>query len=342
MAQSRKANGICFYSSSTQKQFLLLATAGLLFDSQIRRNIAQTKLTVYNYVDLWKPDVTDNQPPRQKIISTVAMPLIGVAIAYFVTSCNIAPVSPPNQPKNRLLTVSVPQNPSTSPVNPPIQLSAQSHNLTFKVPVELQGKTVYQIKPKNGDKVIALTIDDGPWSKTTAQMLDILQQNDIKATFFWVGSALEANPELAKRVVAEGHAIGNHTWHHWYRQMDAATAQSEIERTAQLIYKTTGVKTNLFRPPGGFLNNGLAAYAKSQKHAVIMWSLTSADTDRHAKPQAFVNNVLKGAKSGAIVLMHDGGGDRYRTVQALPEMIRGLKQQGYRFVTVPQLLEMAQ
>lgn len=113
--------------------------------------------------------------------------------------------------------------------------------------------------PRNNEKVIALGIDDGPWPKTTLEMLDILKQNDVKVTFFWVGQALQANPDLAKREVGEGHAIGNHTWHHWYRRMDEATAKSEIDRTADLIYKTTGVKTALFRPPGGFLNNGLAA-----------------------------------------------------------------------------------
>ena len=94
----------------------------------------------------------------------------------------------------------------------------------------------------------------------------------------------------------------------------------------------------MFRPPGGVLNNGLAAYAKSQKYAVIMWSQTSADTDPHAKYQVFVKNVLRDAKPGGIVLMHDGGADRQRTVQALPQIISGLKQQGYRFVTVPELL----
>ncbi|WP_199327946.1 polysaccharide deacetylase family protein [Cylindrospermum sp. FACHB-282] len=277
--------------------------------------------------------MTDNHLQRQKILGVVA-------IAFFVTACSIAPSSPPKQLKSEPNSVSIPENPATSQANPQSQPAAKVENLTFSVPAKFQGKTVYKVQPSNSDKVIALTIDDGPWPKTTLEMLDILKQNDVKATFFWVGSALEAHPEIAKRVVAEGHAIGNHTWHHWYRKMDEATAKSEIERTAQLMYKTTGVKTSLFRPPGGFLNNGLAAYAKSQKQSVVMWSVTSADTDPHAKPQAFVNNVLKGAKPGAIVLMHDGGGDRYRTVKALPEMIRGLKQQGYRFVTVPQLLSM--
>jgi peptidoglycan/xylan/chitin deacetylase (PgdA/CDA1 family) len=171
-------------------------------------------------------------------------------------------------------------------------------------------------------------------------MLDILKQNDVKATFFWVGSSLQANPEIAKRVVAEGHAIGNHTWHHWYRRMDPATAKSEIEQTNELIYKTTAVKTSFFRPPGGFLNNGLAAYAQYQSNAVIMWSLTSADTNPRAKYQVFVKNVVKGAEPGSIVLMHDGGGNHERTVKALPKIIYRLKQQGYKFVTIPELLEM--
>ncbi|MEH2150187.1 polysaccharide deacetylase family protein [Nostoc sp.] len=279
--------------------------------------------------------MTDNYLKRQKIISIVA-------IAFSITACSIAPGTSPqsglNQPVSKIRTAL--QDPAKGQINAQLPPSAQVENPTFTVPAKFQGKTVYKVQPNNNEKVIALTIDDGPWPKTTLEMLDILKQNDVKATFFWVGQALQANPDLAKREVAEGHAIGNHTWHHWYRRMDEATAKSEIDRTADLIYKTTGVKTSLFRPPGGFLNNGLAAYAKSQKDAVIMWSLTSADTDPHAKPQAFVNNVLKGAKPGFIVLMHDGGGDRRRTVEALPQIISGLKQQGYRFVTIPELMQM--
>ena len=106
--------------------------------------------------------------------------------------------------------------------------------------------------------------------------------------------------------------------------MDEATAKSEIERTADFMYKTTVVKTSLFRPLGGILNNRFADVAKSQKYAVVMWSQTSADTDPHAKYQVFVKNVLRDAKPGGIVLMHDCGGDRQRTVQALPQIISGL------------------
>jgi peptidoglycan-N-acetylglucosamine deacetylase len=285
-------------------------------------------------VNFWNFDVTDNHRQRQRIIAVVAI-AASVAACSFVLSM----IVPLRANKPQQVTIRVPENQANGKVKSQLQPLV---NPTFSVPAKFQGKTVYRVQPSNNEKVIALTIDDGPWPKTTLQMLDILKQNDVKATFFWVGQALQANPEIAKQVVAEGHAIGNHTWHHWYKKMDAATAKSEIERTSELIYKITGVKTSLFRPPGGFLNNGLATYAKSQKNSVIMWSLTSADTDPRAKPQAFVNNVLKGAKPGAIVLMHDGGGDRHRTVQALPQIISGLKQQGYRFVTVPELLNNSQ
>lgn len=258
---------------------------------------------------------------------------IVVFYLFLITACSNSLKTGSNQsqiPKNPVLTSKKTEN-SPSP---------KPENLTFNPPPQLQGKILYKAEIPNQEKVIALTFDDGPWLGTTTQMLDILKQNNIKATFFWVGTAIQEHPEIAKIVVADGHAIGNHTWHHWYKQMDLATAKSEIEHTADLIYKTTRVKTALFRPPGGYLNNGLVTYAKSQKYAVVMWSQTSADTDPRAKYQVFVKNVLRDAQPGGIVLMHDGGGDRRRTVQALPGIIQGLKAKGYRFVTVPELLEM--
>jgi len=212
---------------------------------------------------------------------------------------------------------------------------------TFSVPKEFQGKTIAQTTLPLKEKVIALTFDDGPWPRTTQQVLDILKQNGIKATFFWIGNNVKNFPEIANSVVDAGHVIGNHTWHHWFRWMDATTAAREIESTAEIIYKTTGVKTSLFRPPGGFLNNGPAGYAKQHKYAVMIWSADSRDWFyRLASPSILVRNVLKEAKPGGIVLMHDGGGDRSKTVKALPEIIDGFRQRGYKFVTVPELLEL--
>jgi peptidoglycan/xylan/chitin deacetylase (PgdA/CDA1 family) len=208
------------------------------------------------------------------------------------------------------------------------------------VPKLFQGTTIYQAKLKPTDKVVALTFDDGPGPKNTVQVLEILKKNNVKATFFMVGSMVQAFPKIAKQVAQDGHVIGNHTWHHWYRRMDTATAAKEIDRTADIIYKTTGEKTSLFRPPGGYLNNGLVAYAKNHHYAVMMWSGESGDAERRS-PQVpgMVTNVIKSAKPGGIILMHDGGGNRAKTVKALPQMIADLKAEGYRFVTIPELLQ---
>ena len=215
---------------------------------------------------------------------------------------------------------------------------AQINSHIFTVPNEFQGKIIRQVQISTPDKVIALTFDDGPAPKYTQQVLQILKQQNIKATFFCVGEMVHYFPQIAKLEVADGHAIGNHTWHHWYRKMNLSVAAREIESTATAIYQTTGVKTFLFRPPYGILNNGVADYAKKNNYAIFMWSDDSTDY-RHPPVSRLVNNVLKDAKTGGIVLMHDGGGDRSHTVQALPQIIASLKQRGYKFVTIPELLE---
>ena len=214
-------------------------------------------------------------------------------------------------------------------------------SLLSAAPSSFAGKVIYEIKPAANKKVIALTFDDGPWENTTQQTLDILKKKNVKATFFVVGSALKNHPQLGKQIIAEGHAIANHTWNHWYHFMNPQAAALEIDRTSDLIYKVTGVKTNLFRPPGGHLSNGLVAYAKRNKYATLMWSADSRDFKRPA-PAKMVNTVLKNARPGGIVLLHDGGGDRTNTVKALPQIIAKLKQQGYSFVTIPELLEMTE
>lgn len=216
---------------------------------------------------------------------------------------------------------------------------AKAERLTFSVPKEFQGKTVEEVKLNPKEKVIALTFDDGPYPSNTEGVLKILKKNNIKGTFFWIGKNVKAYPELAQQVVADGHAIGNHTWHHWYREMSEDTASHEIEDTAELIYKTTGVRTSLFRPPGGFLHNGVADYAKKKNYLITMWTADSIDYSRPGI-ERLINNVMKEVKPGGMVLMHDGGGDRSQTVAALPKVIDKLRNQGYKFVTVPELFEM--
>ncbi|MDZ8184853.1 MAG: polysaccharide deacetylase family protein [Nostoc sp. ChiSLP02] len=219
------------------------------------------------------------------------------------------------------------------------QQQAQVKGFSYPAPSRYQGTIVKEAKQIQQEKTIALTFDDGPWPESTKQVLDILKSNNIKATFFVVGQNLKNYPELGKEIVAQGHVIANHTWHHWYHFFNQQAAAFEIDRTTDLIYQVTGVKTTLFRPPGGMMHNGLVAYAKGQKYTIVMWSADSIDYKQPAVPK-LINNVIKDSKPGGIVLMHDGGGNRSKTVQALPEIISNFRKQGYRFVTVPELLEM--
>ncbi len=219
------------------------------------------------------------------------------------------------------------------------QQEAQAKGVSTDVPPKFQGIVISEAKLPPEKKVIALTFDDGPWPSSTAKVLDILKKNNIKGTFFVVGQNVKNYPDLTKRVVTDGHTIANHTWHHWYHHMNPQVAAYEVANTTDIIYQTTGVKTSLFRPPGGNMRNGVAAYAKSNKYAVIMWSSDSMDYSRPGVPR-LINNIFREAKPGGIVLMHDGGGDRSHTVKALPEIISKFRKQGYEFVTVPELLEM--
>jgi peptidoglycan-N-acetylglucosamine deacetylase len=216
--------------------------------------------------------------------------------------------------------------------------SATQNIVSFSVPPKFAQATVRNVKLNKGEKYIALTFDDGPWADSTDKILSILHQNNIKATFFMIGENVKNFPQQGKNVLAHGHVIGNHTWHHQYMHMSPQLAASEIESTNDEIYKVIGAKTSLFRPPGGVLNNGLVEYAKNRNDAIILWSADSEDYRIPSVP-TLIKRVLKQAAPGGIVLMHDGGGNRSHTITALPQIISKLRQQGYKFVTVPELLE---
>jgi peptidoglycan/xylan/chitin deacetylase (PgdA/CDA1 family) len=244
----------------------------------------------------------------------------------------IAPVEnpPPNllKPPKLKTPPSPPATPSPKPPQQP---------LVFAPPAQFRSQIVYKASINNS-KVIALTFDDGP-TPETLKILEVLQKHQVVGTFFGLGANLRQYPEIAKRVVQAGNAIGNHTWHHYSHNVTEKTASDEIDNTAVHIYRSTGAKSFLFRPPGGRLNNGLANYAKKKNYVVVMWSIDPKDF-LQPPAAAIARSVLSQASTGAIVLLHDGGGNRKHSVEALSAIIPKLKQQGYRFVTVPQLLQM--
>ena len=214
---------------------------------------------------------------------------------------------------------------------------SRTNSAVVTVPQQFQGKVITQVVPTNGEKVVALTFDDGP-GEATEQVLETLKQYRVKATFFMVGTSLQRYPDMARQVAAAGHAIGNHTWDHPLQDVSLADAAYEIDGMEKLIYDTTGVKTGLFRPPVGQADGGLSAYAQQRQYGVALWSVDSEDS--YVSAPILIDNVLKNVQPGRIVQLHDGGGDRTATVQALPQIISALKQQGYRFVTVPELMAM--
>jgi len=211
----------------------------------------------------------------------------------------------------------------------------------FLSPRQFWGQLVYRVTPVKPEKVVALTFDDGPWGDSTRKLLSILKEHNVKATFFVVGKHLLMYPDLTAEIVKAGHAVGNHSWSHAYTPIAPEVAKQEIENTSVLIAKQSTAQTRLFRPPGGHLETGLVAYAKSKNYAIIMWSVDTHDTKPNTTAAQIVERTLNDVKPGAIILLHDGGGDRAVTRAALPTLIRRLKAQGYRFVTVPELLELA-
>lgn len=226
-----------------------------------------------------------------------------------------------------------------SPLKSVTQPIQQQNSLA--VPDRFQGEIIRQVHLSSPQKVIALTFDDGPSPDITPQVLKILKDKNITATFFLVGQNLEKFPQIGQQIQADGHALGNHTWHHWFRHMREWIAAQEIESTAQLIYEITGVRTTLFRPPYGHRYNGLVDYALKRKDVVVLWSVDSGDwRGKDVSVEGLVEQVLKEAQPGAIILMHDSGGDNNKIVQALPTIIEQLSDRGYTFMSVPQLLQL--
>ncbi len=226
------------------------------------------------------------------------------------------------------------------PVVEPSPKPSSKLNLIKPLPLKYQGKVFEKVNVPPSEKVIALTFDDGPLPNSTEKVLKILKDNQIKATFFLIGRNVQLHPEVVKKVLLEGHAIGNHSWSHPYNHQTLAGAAREIDKTSEVIAKVIGSKPNLFRPPGGLMHNGLSEYAKYRKMGIAIWSADSQDYIKSHTPQQLLSNIFKQVKPGGIVLMHDGGTRRTNTALALPILIEKLRKQGYRFVTLPELINL--
>jgi peptidoglycan-N-acetylglucosamine deacetylase len=194
---------------------------------------------------------------------------------------------------------------------------------------------------------IYLTFDDGP-SAQTPKVLDILHNEGITASFFVLGQMAEQHPDLIKRIVKEGHTLGNHTYNHVYKQLyqDITEFWRQIQKTEKILYDITGLKPELVRAPGGTSTHFSAFYYYDMDQAgytVIDWNMDSADSTRaNITAKEIVEKVKQsGLKHEVILLMHDGAGHG-QTVQALPEIIHYFKEKGYAFAPLTPLVKPVQ
>jgi polysaccharide deacetylase family sporulation protein PdaB len=210
--------------------------------------------------------------------------------------------------------------------------------MNVKAPPHSPSEVVWNVE--TDQKLIALTFDDGPNPAYTPQILDILNQYQAKATFFVLGKRVQKYPKIAIREVNEGHEIANHTFdHHFLKNVSPEKLKEEIRQTQDIIFDITEQLPNVFRPPGGFYDDALIDLAKEDHFTVVMWSWYQ-DTRDWKRPGVakIVETVLSNVHNGDIILFHDLEGDCSQTVEALRIIVPELKNQGYEFVTVSDLM----
>ncbi len=193
-------------------------------------------------------------------------------------------------------------------------------------------------------KLVALTFDDGPTESggDTDTILEVLDQYGAKATFFMLGSQAEANPEVAKRVSDAGHQVASHSYshdaEHFLNSDKADDVREQVQKARDAIESAVGYAPSYIRPPGGNIDvKGIEA-AGDLADGYIGWTVDPHDYDRPGG-DVIAENILNQVSPGSIVLLHDGGGDRSQTIEAIKTVIPELQSQGYTFVTIDELVQ---
>ncbi|USG68348.1 polysaccharide deacetylase family protein [Brevibacillus ruminantium] len=190
------------------------------------------------------------------------------------------------------------------------------------------------------NKVVALTFDDGPDPKYTPIILEVLHRNKVPATFFVLGSQADKFPTIMQWIKKAGHEIGNHGYHHDdLHKLTEQEIYDEIKLGEKSILRTTGVLAQYYRPPGGVMTHDVMSAVQSSGYDIIHWSIDPRDWSLSRTASHIAKSVKSNVAPGDIILFHDGGLNQRQTIAALQELITDLRAQGYRFVTVSQLLD---
>lgn len=190
----------------------------------------------------------------------------------------------------------------------------------------------------NSERKIALTFDDGPHKTYTPEILDILDEFGIKATFFVVGCNCEENPEIVLREISSGHEIGNHTYSHpRLSRIKQERLMSEIIKTENLLFELSEYRPKLFRPPEGVYSLTVSKTLERLDYTPVLWTVDTMDW-KLPSSKKIAETVKKNTTSGVIILCHDFVSGKSNTPEALREFLPLLIKEGYQFVTVSELI----
>jgi peptidoglycan-N-acetylglucosamine deacetylase len=191
---------------------------------------------------------------------------------------------------------------------------------------------------------VALTFDDGPDLEFTPQILDVLKRNHVRATFFLLGNRAKTHPEMVRRILREGHQIGNHSYNHpLFPKISDLEFRRQVEQTQTVLKSIIGYSPRFIRPPYGAINEKQIKWLATQKYTVVNWNVDSLDW-KGLKSEQVLKNVMRRARPGSIILQHCAGGrgeDLSGTVKALPKIISQLRAEGVDFVTVAELFSIS-
>lgn len=257
---------------------------------------------------------------RRKLLSFSPAALLGLK------ACSPTPETTANSPVT---------GPNTG-YRPPAYAGPGLRNPNLNLPTNFSGAEVSYSRGLTTAPYVAMTFDDGPHPQNTPRLLDILRARNIKATFYVIGQNVDRYPAIVRRIVSEGHEIGNHTYtHRKLTSLGESEVRSEMKKTQDAIVRAAGVKPRTMRPPYGALNQSQRQMIFNEfGYPTILWSVDPEDW-RRPGVGVVTSRILSGANNGAIILAHDLHAP---TVDAMPGTLDGLLRKRLQFVTVSQLL----
>jgi len=228
--------------------------------------------------------------------------------------------------------------PTTDPVGNTGKLLPGVNHTALPAPAPAPSAKVTYSQAQVDGPYIAITFDDGPSAEHTPRLLDILKARGAKATFFVLGQCVANNPEIAKRIVSEGHEIASHSWNHpQLTRLGEDNVRDQLQRTHDVVKQVTGESMTLFRPPYGAFTQRQQRWANSVwGYKTILWDVDPLDW-KYRSASHVENEIVKGTQNGSIILVHD---IHKTSVDAMPSTVDALLKKGFKFVTVTDLLKM--